>query len=139
MSEQFTILVIDDDKTTRLFLKHLFTNRLKLNVVEAASGIEGIAKLDSLLPDLVIVDINMPDMNGVEVVKVIRVNKKTINTPVVILSASDDKSVVAKLASLNILDYMLKPMEILHATVRFKKLLLANEEKFIHKLPFTNS
>ena len=92
MSE--TVLVVDDyadiRKTCRAALeRHGYT------VVEAKNGQEALERLKESLPTIVLLDIMMPDMSGLEVLEVIRANPKTSKLPVILLTAkSTDKDVL---------------------------------------------
>ncbi len=83
-----TILIIDDEPTIVFFLSELFSDQ-GYNILKAYSGEEGLGLLDSkALPDLVIVDLKMPDIKGKEVIMAIRQNKKFSDVPVMILTGS---------------------------------------------------
>jgi len=77
------ILVIDDDLNTREVLAS-FLRRLDHDVEIAANGKEAMAILDEDTPDLVITDINMPEMDGIEVINVLR--DKSSDVPVIAMS-----------------------------------------------------
>ncbi|MGB2752069.1 MAG: response regulator [Pyrinomonadaceae bacterium] len=83
-----TILVIDDSATVR----KLISGKLEKSghaVVCAEDGVEGLAKIEESLPDLVLLDITMPRMDGYEVCKQIRANPASRNVPVVMISGKD--------------------------------------------------
>src|SRR4051812_29083982 len=70
--EQSIILVIDDDNFQRMFLTHLFENWGFKNIIEAEDGKIGWEKTLEVKPDLVLLDINMPNMNGFDYCKTAR-------------------------------------------------------------------
>ncbi len=83
-----TILVVDDSATVR----KLLTSKLEKsghNVVCAVDGVDGLAKIAEILPDMVFLDISMPRMDGYEVCKEIRANPVAKNLPVVMISGKD--------------------------------------------------
>ena len=83
-----TILVVDDSATVR----KLIAGKLEKsghNVICAADGVEALACLEENLPDLVLLDINMPRMDGYEVCREIRSNPAAQNLPVVMISGKD--------------------------------------------------
>lgn len=83
-----TILVVDDSPTVR----KLISGKLEKaghNVICSNDGLEAIEKLDSLVPDLVLLDITMPRMDGYQVCKMIRANAATKDIPVVMISGKD--------------------------------------------------
>ena len=81
-----TILVVDDEKDTLTLLK----TELSLEgyqVIEASSGKEGFTKAQNFLPDLILMDVVMPDMNGGQAIKLLKETPKTKNIPVIFLTA----------------------------------------------------
>jgi CheY-like chemotaxis protein len=84
-----TILVIDDDELIRTMVKH-FLEHDHYTVITASNGAAGIEKYEAEEPDLVVLDIAMPEINGFEVVKQIRAIQQRDNrsrTPVIFLTA----------------------------------------------------
>ena len=86
----YRVLIVDDDLTVRIRLKNLISwELLECEIVgEAAHGLEAIALLDTVQPDIVITDIYMPGMNGVDLIHYIREQASEIY--VLALSAYDD-------------------------------------------------
>ncbi len=86
MAKQVKILLVDDDMT----LHQMYAERLKAEGYEIASaydGEEALTKVDSEKPDLVLLDIMMPKINGIDVMKKMRENEKTSKIPVILLTA----------------------------------------------------
>ena len=104
------ILVIDDDRRVCSFLQRLLVKKFGMIVLVAYDGIEGLAIINREKPDLVFCDVNMPLMDGVEVLDSIRSNPRTANTHVVILSSVSDRSILSKMLKLGVNDYILKPL-----------------------------
>lgn len=81
-----TILIIDDDKDfSGLAAAHF--SPLGYIVAQAFSGAEGLSKAAALKPDIVFLDIMMPDMNGIEVLRELRAGDETSDIPVIMMSA----------------------------------------------------
>lgn len=80
-----TVLIVEDSFTQREILSELF-KRMGLNVILASDGVEALAKIESHYPDLVILDIIMPQMNGYEVCRRIKSNVKTQKIAVIMFS-----------------------------------------------------
>lgn len=80
------ILIIDDDDVTLRLAAHIF-QKAGFEVTTAASGAEGLHLVESVNPDLVISDVMMPDMSGLEVCQYLRNNPATAWTPIILLSA----------------------------------------------------
>ena len=104
------VLLVDDEIMIREGLKKLFDWETHGCTVagEAADGMEALAKIDSLNPDIVIMDINIPIMNGLKVIKMSRI--KHPDTAFIIVSGYDDFSYCREALRLKITDYILKPV-----------------------------
>ena len=104
------VLLVDDEIMIREGFKRLFDWQAHgCEVVgEAADGMEALGKIDSLRPDIVIMDINIPIMNGLKVIQLSRV--KHPNIAFVIVSGYDDFSYCQQALRLQITDYILKPV-----------------------------
>ena len=104
------VLLVDDEIMIREGFKRLFDWQAHgCEVVgEAADGMEALAKIDTLHPDIVIMDINIPIMNGLKVIQLSRI--KHPNTAFVIVSGYDDFPYCREALRLQITDYMLKPV-----------------------------
>lgn len=102
--------MVDDEIMIREGFKRLFDWEAHgCEVIgEASDGMEALAQIDSLLPDIVIMDINIPIMNGLKVVEVSRTKHPEI--AYVIVSGYDDFSYCKKALQLQIIDYILKPV-----------------------------
>ena len=115
------ILTIDDQELILMSLEYHLID-LGYDVKSANNGPEGIKLFDSYKPDLVIVDINMPDMPGTEVVKYIR-KKKVSNIPIMVLSGSIDENVIVDSFEIGVEDYMQKPVCLDEVHERVKRLI----------------
>jgi CheY-like chemotaxis protein len=102
---QKTILVVDDSIVIRKMVEIALENE-SYNVVSVATGKDAFNFLDGKDPDLVILDIMLPDVNGLDILKVIRTKK---NIPVVMLSAKDTPKETAKAKELGANDFIPKP------------------------------
>lgn len=81
------ILFVSDDRFMHILIKDLFKN-LKYNLIVAGDGEEGLKKYLSHIPDLVMTDIEMPKLNGLELCTIIKEDYRENNTPVIIFSSS---------------------------------------------------
>lgn len=102
------ILSVDDSKTIRLLLARLF-HRFDCEWWEAADGEEGLAIASRELPDLVILDCNMPVMDGVSMLRRMREDAALRRTPVIMLTAESGLENLATVARLGVRDYIIKP------------------------------
>ncbi|MDD5920804.1 MAG: response regulator, partial [Oscillospiraceae bacterium] len=108
--KKLRVLLVDDEIMIREGFKRLFDwEAHDCEVVgEAADGMEALAKIDSLQPDIAIMDINIPIMNGLKVIQMSRL--KHPDTAFVIVSGYDDFSYCREALRLQIADYILKPV-----------------------------
>jgi twitching motility two-component system response regulator PilH len=85
-----TVLVVEDSMTQRAMITDLLKGS-GLNVTIASDGVEALEKIEGHSPDLVVLDIVMPRMNGYEVCRQIKANPKTQNIPVVMCSSKGEE------------------------------------------------
>jgi CheY-like chemotaxis protein/HD-like signal output (HDOD) protein len=77
-------------------------------VVCAGDGVAALAATSARVPDLILLDLAMPGMDGIKVLEALRASPRTVATPVILLTASSDKDHVVKAAKLGVRDYLLK-------------------------------
>ena len=113
------ILIVDDEKAIRRFLK-VSLSSYGYNVFEAAAGIEAIEKSISLHPDVIILDLGLPDIDGLEVVREIRKRSKI---PIIILSVREEA--MDKVAALDAGadDYLTKPFSTRELLARLRAVM----------------
>jgi len=90
MPRDATILIVDDDPTQRLLMNESLSS-MGYTCQEAGSGEAALQSIQSSVPDLVLLDLNMPGMNGLEVCREIRGNDAYENMPVVMVTGADDE------------------------------------------------
>jgi two-component system nitrate/nitrite response regulator NarL len=105
-----TILIIDDHPLFRKGVQQLLSMDEQYEIVgEAADGVTGLAMIESLEPDMVLLDLNMEVMSGLDVLEEIK--KRDLDTEVVIMTVSNQDSDVARAIHLGADGYLLKDME----------------------------
>ena len=108
------VLFIEDDVIEVMKLKRTIST-LKLNheIIETANGEEALINLDSSidLPDIILMDLNMPKMNGLELLKKLRLNERYRFIPTVVLSTSNNRSDILKCYDFGISGYITKPLK----------------------------
>ena len=102
------ILSIDDSKTIRLLLARLF-RPFVCEWREAANGEEGLVVATREKPDLIILDHNMPVMDGITMLRKLREDPGLKRTPVIMLTAESGPESLATVARLGVRDYVTKP------------------------------
>lgn len=107
------ILYADDDSDDRFLLhESVRSNRLPANMVYVANGQEAISYIEQVpeaLPALIVLDLNMPKMNGKETLTFLKAHPVYHNIPVIILSTSDNKKEMDFCTSHGALSYFVKP------------------------------
>ena len=106
---QRTILVADDDASIRSLLKQLLSDE-GYSVVEATTGTEVVEKVKDTNPDLVIMDVRMPELDGIEALP--KVKQASPKTSVLIMTAFGSSNAAIKAMELGAFDYITKPFEL---------------------------
>lgn len=104
------ILTVDDSKTIRLIVMKAFKT-FDCDVFEAANGVEGLAVASREQPDIIILDLTMPIMDGAEMLSKLKTNPDLRNIPVIMLTAEAGRENVLKIAKLGVRDYLVKPFK----------------------------
>lgn len=126
------ILAIDDQKLVLIPLENRL-QELGYEVLTETNALKGIELYDTFHPDLVIVDMNMPTISGMEIVQHIR-NQKGDKTPIMILSGNTDDEMIVKGFDLGVNDYMKKPLSLNEVCARVKRLIgVPRTETVAHK------
>lgn len=102
----FRVLVVDDFERFRRLVCSVLQERAKLEVVQASEGSEAIQKAGELQPDLVVLDIGLPKLDGMEVARSVR--ELTPNAKIMFLSQESEPDVVQEALSLGALGYVHK-------------------------------
>ena len=129
------VLLVDDEIMIREGFKRLFdweTHGCEV-VGEAVGGMEALAKIDALVPDIVIMDINIPIMNGLKVIELARM--KHPDMAFVVVSGYDDFSYCREALRLKITDYILKPVNYEEFGACIDNLKIARFQKTVTEAP----
>ena len=102
------VLVVDDDPDLRVLARRTLTKQ-GFDVLEGSSGLEAIEIAERETPSLIILDVLMPGMNGLEALQRLRENPGTANIPVLILTSLEDEQSVRRGFDLGCSDYLSKP------------------------------
>jgi two-component system cell cycle response regulator len=104
------ILSVDDSRTMRMMVKRVF-RPFRCELFEAADGMEGLEAAITHQPDLIVLDYNMPVMDGVAMLRKMREHDNIKRTPVIMLTAEDSNEIISTVARLGVRDYIIKPFE----------------------------
>jgi len=116
------ILIIEDIKQTRALLKH-FLRKQGFQTFEALNGEDGLRSLASEMKDIILLDVLMPKMDGLEFLKTIRDHDTWKNIPVIMLSSLGDKNTVSQSAQLGATSFIVKPYQSTVVVEKIKEIL----------------
>ena len=108
MDETKTILVIEDDGRMRAGIEQMLKECTNYHVLAASNGLEGLQKAGQMHPDLVLLDIMMPDVDGWQVCRRLR---ETSGVPIIVLTARTGEGNSARAFELGANDYVTKPFD----------------------------
>jgi CheY-like chemotaxis protein len=97
VSEAKKVLIVEDDQSLRTVIR-MVLEQARYEVLEARHGVAALELMESDMPDLVVADLRMPLMNGVELIGRMRSSQKTASVPIVLLSGLLPDPEVTKLA-----------------------------------------
>lgn len=117
------ILIIDDEKDFVYFVKKDLELSGAYVVLGATNGKDGIDLALRQKPDIIVLDVVMPQMGGFEVLSALKANKSTTGIPVIMLTAVDNDEAKAKALSLYNEDYIVKPVSIAELRSRIDSVL----------------
>lgn len=117
------VLIIDDSATTRLLIASILERLGDVDIIEATSGFEAMKVLPSARFDLILTDINMPDINGLEVIGFLKKHPHYKDIPVVIISTERAQKDRRKGFLLGAADYITKPFDVDHLVQTVHRLL----------------
>ena len=120
-----TILIVEDNADMRGFIKSQLIK--EYNVIEAADGLEGLKQANDHLPDLIVCDVMMPNMDGIEMCDKIKSDIETSHIPLVLLTAKVDLETKYDGIKTGADDYIPKPFEMEYLSIRIKNLLESRE------------
>lgn len=104
------ILSVDDSRTIRMIVTRTF-KAYDCTICEAANGEEGLAAAAKEKPDLIILDVTMPVMDGVTMLTKLKENPELKAIPVIMLTAESGRDNVLQIAKLGVRDYLVKPFK----------------------------
>jgi two-component system chemotaxis response regulator CheY len=110
MSE-YKILIIEDSPTMRQLIAFALKRLQGVRIVEAHDGVDGLKKLSSEKFDLILTDINMPVMDGLKLVSLVRNDANYRTTPIVVITTEGAKEDRERALSLGANDYITKPIQ----------------------------
>ncbi len=104
-------MIVDDDEDILYSVEKLLSKKTDYTIIKANGGKKCLETLRKEKPDLILLDIMMPEMDGWDVVEKIHENKDWEDIPIIFLTAKDDK-LTQSVASISVDDYIIKPVDI---------------------------
>ncbi|GEM_PF-905434 len=118
-----SILIVDDEEQARKNLKNFISPRYTCDIEEAGDGQEAIEKVKKMMPDIVLLDIRMPGMSGIDVIG--EVSQISPYSRILVISAWTDQDVVQKAMKLGAFDYIGKPLVLEEFEEKFDSALVS--------------
>ncbi len=127
------ILVVDDEPLNIELIEGVLSNDYE--VIKASSGIDALIKMEETMPDLIILDIMMPNMNGYAFCRHIKSRNKTKTIPVLMITALKEEEDKMKAIEAGADDFLSKPVDINKLNLRVKSLLKVKMHDNINSVP----
>lgn len=104
------ILLVDDSSTSRMTARMLLAESGSYVLTSACDGVEGVERAIAERPDLILMDIEMPRMNGLEACKILKQNEATRRIPIILLTMRGEESFVQRGRAAGCSDFLTKPV-----------------------------
>src|SRR5574344_1443256 len=133
INTEFTLLIVDDEKQNRLLLTELFGSTYK--IIQAKNGVQALEKARQHRPDLILLDVLMPEMDGMGVLRELKRDDATRLIPVIFITALDSATDEANGLNLGAVDYISKPFHPPIVRVRVhNQLQLVHQRRLLEQL-----
>ncbi|HQJ75775.1 MAG TPA: response regulator [Bacteroidota bacterium] len=136
--KKIKILVVDDDPQIRRLIKVTLQSKFNFEILEAENGLAALQKIEIEKPFLVMLDIMMPELNGIELIEKLKANEETKDVPIIICSAVNDRSKVIELFNKGVADYIVKPINPIILSNKITQYIKIYLDKIIKKGPVSN-
>ena len=133
INTEFTLLIVDDEKQNRLLLTELFGTTYK--IIQAKNGVQALEKARQHRPDLILLDVLMPEMDGMGVLRELKRDDATRLIPVIFITALDSATDEENGLNLGAVDYISKPFHPPIVRVRVRnQLQLVHQQRLLEQL-----
>ncbi len=120
------ILLVEDNDDVRSYVRDDLSDQY--DIAEASNGTEGLKTARKIIPDLIITDIIMPDLDGIELCKILKNDVRTSHIPIILLTARSTKEDEAQGLAIGADDYIVKPFNVSILKARVKNLILSRQQ-----------
>jgi len=136
-----TLLIVDDDPSTAKLIRQWFADTM--DIVEAGDGLDGVQRAIEGQPDLLLLDLRMPGLDGIGVARQLKDDPRTSTIPILVMSACRDTESKVEAFTAGADDYVTKPCELMEVEARLRSLLKKREallqiEQVVQNLSSTN-
>ena len=128
-----TILLAEDSSGMRKMLKILIEKKTNWHLLEAENGVKALELVNKIKPDLIVLDIMMPKMDGFEFLKHLRNNLATATIPVLALTALNGSENEVKILDMGADDYLSKPYNPNVLLARIKRLMMRSKQRYFEQ------
>jgi CheY-like chemotaxis protein len=119
------ILLVDDDRPTRCLVSRTLTKRFGCEVTEVPDGLQALEALARDQYGLVVLDVQMPVMSGLETLRALRESGEHASLPVVMLTGERDEATIREILELGVLEYIAKPLDMARVHDRLRRIFRA--------------
>lgn len=130
--EEFSVLIVEDDELNRTLLERRLKSN-KFNVTCCSNGTDALSLAEKGSIKLILLDINLPDINGIEVLEKIKSNPQTKHIKVIMVTADDDRETVLHCIEKGAADYLIKPFSMRIVNERIKRCALKASVSNVNK------
>ena len=109
--EKITVLLVEDEQTLAMIIKDTLEGQ-NFIIHTAADGEEGLRKFFDLRPDVLVADVMMPRMDGIQLSRALKADRALVDIPLIILTAKQDTSTIVEGLTLGADDYLTKPYQL---------------------------
>lgn len=127
------ILIIEDDRYITEYLEVVLSDR-SYKIIQCDKGKKGYELSLKEQPDLVLLDLMLPDINGHEVIVNLKADTRTMSIPIIIISALSQKEIIQKCYNQGVVDYIVKPFDLQELLIKIEKNLLQSDKISLKKM-----
>ncbi len=121
MAKQYILIIEDETNISEMINVSLLREGYQVSCV--SSGNQALTEIKNKLPNLILLDLMLPDMDGLDICRILKNNPQTQNIPIIIITAKDDESDIIAGLTLGADDYITKPFSLKILTARVKAVL----------------
>lgn len=123
---QHLIVVVDDLPSNLLYFNEAL-NGFGYQTITAQNGRDALEKISGLVPDLILTDVNMPEMDGYALCESVKANEATKDVPIILVTAQDDRDSLVRGLETGADDFLIKPVNLSELQARVRNLLLVKD------------